>query len=343
MTAPAPPRAAPADLRRRFEAIVFDWDGTAVADRHADAAGLRLLVEEACAAGLDLAVVSGTHVGNVDGQLGARPHGPGALTLLLNRGSEVFRVGEDGPQLVHRRIAGPQEDAALSRAADLTVERLAALGLRARIVSQRLNRRKIDLIPEPAWADPPKARIAELLAAVEDRLAGAGIAGLVEAVAIARSAAAEAGIADACVTSDAKHVEIGLTDKSDAARWIMRDLWRRGIAPEQVLVAGDELGPLGGLPGSDSHLLVGDARRATAVSVGIEPGGLPANVVSLGGGPDAFAALLEDQLARRRRGEPPRTATDPGWTLRIDGVDPLLERVHESLLTLADGRQRARR
>ena len=36
-------------------------------------------------------------------------------------------------------------------------------------MSQRLNRRKIDLIPLPEWADPPKAQIDELLAAVEAR------------------------------------------------------------------------------------------------------------------------------------------------------------------------------
>ena len=93
-------------------------------------------------------------------------------------------------------------------------------------MSERLNRRKIDLIPEPDWADPPKARIDELLTAVQARLAAAGIAGLTEAVEIARGAATDAGLADPRVTSDAKHVEIGLTDKSDSARWIMRELWR---------------------------------------------------------------------------------------------------------------------
>ena len=52
--------------------------------------------------------------------------------------------------------------------------RLAAVGVRAEIVSQRLNRRKIDVIPEPEWADPPKARIAELLEAVQARLNACG-------------------------------------------------------------------------------------------------------------------------------------------------------------------------
>ena len=51
-----------------------------------------------------------------------------------------------------------------------------------------------------------------------------------------------------------------------------------------------------------------------------------------------FAAMLEDQIARRRRGELPIVELDPAWMLAVDGVDPLLERVHESLFTLADGR-----
>jgi hypothetical protein len=141
-------------LDRRFEAVVFDWDGTAVPDRAADATDLRRAVEGLCALGMELVVVTGTHVGNVDGQLRAQPHGPGRLHLCLNRGSEVFRVDERGPELVARREASADEDAALSAAAEATVAKLAERGLRAEIVSQRLNRRKIDLIPEPEWADP---------------------------------------------------------------------------------------------------------------------------------------------------------------------------------------------
>ena len=99
----------------------------------------------------------------------------------------------------------------------------------AAVVSKRLNRRKIDLIPEPEWADPPKARIGELLAAVQQRLHAAGLAGLRDAIEIASSAARAAGLPDPRVTSDAKHVEIGLTDKSDASRWIFAELWRQGI------------------------------------------------------------------------------------------------------------------
>ncbi|MGZ8707730.1 MAG: glycosyl hydrolase family 65 protein, partial [Gaiellaceae bacterium] len=298
---------------------------------------MRDAIEALCAAGMDVAVVTGTHVGNVDGQLHARPGGPGRLNLCLNRGSEVYAVDEQGPHLIARRVATETEDTALDAAAAATVARLAARGVRAAIVSQRLNRRKIDVLPEPEWADPPKARISELLAAVEARLRGAGLDGLREAVLLAEEAARNVGLPEAKVTTDAKHVEIGLTDKADSARWIFAELWRRGIGSAQVLVAGDEFGPLGGLPGSDSFLLPAEAGRAVAVSVGREPTGVPRGVLALGGGPETFLALLRDQLERRRRGDVPELDGDEAWTISVRGFDPELERVHSSLLTIADG------
>jgi trehalose/maltose hydrolase-like predicted phosphorylase len=325
------------ELDRRFEAVVFDWDGTAVPDRSADASRARRLIEDLCAAGMEVFVVTGTHIGNVDGQLGARPHGPGRLHFCFNRGSEVFRVDETGPRLIERRLASAEEDAALTAAAEATVSALATGGLRAEIVSQRLNRRKIDLIPEPQWADPPKARIDELLGAVEARLRSAGLQGLGEAVELAEAAAREAGLDAPRVTSDAKHVEIGLTDKADSARWVFAELRRRGIPPSLVLVAGDEFGSLGGLPGSDSFLLVPEAAQAVAVSVGREPTGVPENVVALGGGPKRFLEILRDQLERRKRGDVPDVDSDPAWSLTVEGLNPKLERVHETLLTLSDG------
>jgi hypothetical protein len=266
--------ALPAPIARRDEAIVFDWHGTAVPDRQADAGRVRALVEELCALGMDLAIVSGTHVGNIDRQLAARPTGPGRLLLCLNRGSEVFAGERAGPRLLHRGTATDEEDAALTAAAELTVQRLADQGLNTAIVSQRLNRRKIDLIPEPAWADPAKARIAELLEAVERRLRARGVQSLREAVEIARRAAVDAGLPDARVPSDVKHLEIGLTDKSDSSTWVVSYLWSRGIAPDLVLIAGDEMGPLGGVSGSDSLMLVTEATGVTALSVGVEPHGV---------------------------------------------------------------------
>ncbi len=333
------PGSPPQPLQRRFEAAVFDWDGTAVADRRADAIRLREVVESLCARGFHVGVVTGTHVANVDGQLRARPRGPGRLYLLVNRGSEVFRVDEAGVALLHRRIASTSEDAALTSAAARTAAQLAARGLVIGGVVERCNRRKVDLIPDPAWVDPPKARIAELVMAVEERLRQSGLPrGLLDVVEIATAAARQAGLADPRVTTDGKHVEIGLTDKSDSSRWILHELWALGIGPELLLLAGDEWGTLGGARGSDSFLLAPGTEPATAVSVGVEPTGVPSPVIRLGGGPETLVRLLEDQLERRARREVPRVDRTPSFFLEVDGLDPELERVHEVELTLADGR-----
>ena len=179
--------------------------------------------------------------------------------MALNRGSELFEVGVDGPRVLARRDATPAEDAALTRAAELTVARLTERGLETCIVSQRLNRRKIDLIPLPEWTDPPKAQIDRLLAAVEQRLHAAGIESLAEVAALSTDIAHAAGLADPHVTSDAKHVEIGLTDKSDSSHAVLDEFWTDGIAPESVLIGGDEFGGIGGLPGSDSFMMISEA------------------------------------------------------------------------------------
>ena len=308
------PAGLPAELTEEtFEAFIFDWDGTAVPDRGAEASGVRTRLEALSRAGAHVFVISGTHVGNVDGQARVRPPGPGRLFLCLNRGSEVFSVGDGGPELVERRTASASEDRSLDEAAADVVEQLGRRGLTARIVADRLNRRKIDLIPEPEWADPPKARIDELAVAVAARLAVAGIDSIADVAALADAAARRAGLADPRVTSDVKHVEIGLTDKSESARWAAAWLAAQGITGRLIVVGGDEFGPVGGLPGSDSLMMVRELDRAPVVSVGVEPGGVPDGVVRAGGGPAAFLALLDLQLARRRPGGCRRsTPTRPG-------------------------------
>ena len=58
--------------------------------------------------------------------------------------------------------------------------------------------------------------------------------------------------------------------------------------------------------------------------------------VAAPGGPATFLALLADQLDRRRRWDVPLDV-DAEWTI-ASTASTRLERVHESLLTLADGR-----
>ncbi len=319
-----------------FEALIFDWDGTAVPDREADATALRARMGSCCTAGLNLFVVSGTNMENIDRQLRARPAGPGRLFLCCNRGSEIFEVSTDGPVLNNRRTASPEEDRALDRAAELVVCHLAEVGLETKLIADRLNRRKIDLIPFAGWSDPKKADIASLADAVRSRLAAVGVADLAGVVAIANEAARTAGLVNPRITSDVKHVEIGLTDKSDSARFAAAWLADRGITGALVLIGGDEFGSAGGVAGSDSLMMVGELARATVVSVGAEPGGVNDPVVHVGGGPERFAALLDEQLARREARRTPRIDADPAWVVPLP-TGRAKERVAESLGTLGNG------
>ncbi len=96
-------------------------------------------------------------------------------------------------------------------------------------------------------------------------------------------------------------------------RSILAVLARRGVGPGLLLVVGSEFGAPGGRPGPDSLLLVPEAARVTAVSVGPEPAGVPAGVVHAGGGCRGLLALLDEQLRRHDRQRVPAIDDDPAW------------------------------
>jgi trehalose/maltose hydrolase-like predicted phosphorylase len=115
-------------------------------------------------------------------------------------------------------------------------------------------------------------------------------------------------------------------------RWVLADLGTRGIGPGLVVAVGGDLAQPRNERGQAATPSAGDdLERVTAVPV--TPGTAPTN-----GGLRDLLALLTDQLERRQRCDLPEIDDDPAWTLTIDGLDPQLERVHESLLAIADGR-----
>src|ERR671924_1181834 len=176
-----------------------------------------------------------------------------------------------------------------------------------------MNRRKLDLVPLPEWRDAPRSAIGEVWRVVEARLRGAGLRrGLREVLELVERTARDKGLNGARLTADARHVEVGLTDKGDAMDWLMRELARRRkVSPEDILVAGDEFGPIAGLEGSDYKMVTFRARGAAFVSVGPEPGGIPPQVVHLGGGPARFRTLLSYQAVLHARRHPTPKAHNP--------------------------------
>ena len=333
----------PQDIRqaldREFAVLCFDWDWTAAADPRDVAAAVRGRLERLTALGVDVAIVSSSGVTSVDGQLRARPDVEGRLFMFLSRGSEVYVIGPRGARLLERRQATAEEEQQLAAAARTLRDTLAAGGLDVEMVHDLLNRRSIDLVP--GWQDPPGSQDEKLRRHVEARLERAGLHGLAEGLELARLYAREAGLLHPVVTSDLRHVEIGLTDKGDSMRSVLRSLIEaRGRRPQDMLVVGDEFGPIGESDGSDFLTLIPELRRATFVSVGEEPRGVPPRVLHAGGGPGELMRILDDQLSRRaavalRRF--PKPTGDPAWRFEVKGFDPFREREVETWLTVANG------
>ncbi len=324
--------------RKAYRIIVFDWDGTAVKDRAADARPVARALQDLLQLDVYVVVVTGTNYDNIERQFARYISGPRKRNLYIctNRGSEVYGFDAHSELfLLYLREATDVEN----RALDLTAEAVKAevewgSSVTIDIVYNRLNRRKIDLIPE--WPDPAKSQIGKLLKQTEKRLREGGYApGIKGAYEATERFAREAGLADARITSDVKHVEVGLTDKSDSLRWILKEVAeRRNIPYHDILVLGDEFGPIAGFEGSDFRMVLPGAEGITYLSVGKEPNGVPEEVEHPGGGPDEFMRIIKDQTNLHRLFRP---TGDPTFLVVEEGYDPVREREVESILTVGNG------
>jgi hydroxymethylpyrimidine pyrophosphatase-like HAD family hydrolase len=292
-----------AKLNRPFRIIAFDWDGTAVESRAADASAVTERLEKLMKLDVQIVVITGTNFDNINRQFSRFVRGPHkrSLYVLTNRGSEVYGFDDQSePVLLFRREASERENEMLTRVAEGVRDYVRERGgPPTDIVYNRLNRRKIDLIPEPEWADPPKSQIGELLAATERRLARGGITGgIKELFTLSEELSRKYELESAKITSDVKHIEVGLTDKADSVAWIVNVLAPRiGAGAREILILGDEFGPIAGFEGSDFKMVIEALGEAVFVSVGREPNGVPNGVIHLGGGPARFLDLLNLQIA----------------------------------------------
>jgi trehalose/maltose hydrolase-like predicted phosphorylase/hydroxymethylpyrimidine pyrophosphatase-like HAD family hydrolase len=328
--------------------IVFDWDGTAVSSRQAPVDEILWRLEVLLGRGIWLAVITGTNFDNIDAQFFSKvnPRVKGRLLACVNRGSEVYGFNERGEVVrLHARVATERENALLDEVGARVQRELdERYGLATDVVRNRMNRRKLDIIPVPEWADPKKESIAELLSAVEARLRAAGIPGIRRVVDTVVAWCKEVGL-DAKITTDVKHIEFGLTDKADSADYLMNYVARpNGIDPGDVLFIGDEFGPVGGFEGSDAKMAVPAAKGATYVSVGMEPNGVPEGVCHMGGGADGFIGIIDEQMRLWRAGaspfaEPPMMVhpTASNWAITETRCGSQNAASYETIFTVANG------
>ena len=175
-------------------------------------------------------------------------------------------------------------------------------------------------------ASPHRRR---LMAAVGRRIAALRAAS-VDVTVISRDAIVPADLLAGCRLAPGE-------DGPEVMRGILAVLARRGVGPGLLLLVGSEFGAPDGGPGPDGLLLVPEAARVLAVSVGQEPGGVPADVVYAGGGSRKLLELLDEQVRRHARQRVPAIDEDPAWILSETEAGPLRRRVTESLFTLGAG------
>src|SRR6185503_15100430 len=134
-------------LMHRFKIIAFDWDGTAVINRQADATEVSQVMEDLLKLKVLMVIITGTNFGNLDRQFCSRIKAPHKeyLYACTNRGSEVYgftsSLQPSQPVTLFKRQATLQEEAALTAIAEAVRDELMIkYNLKVGIVYDRLNR-----------------------------------------------------------------------------------------------------------------------------------------------------------------------------------------------------------
>ena len=315
---PVVPRTAALD--RRFEGIVLLGEPVVEAVPAGTVGRLRR-------EGIGVAVVAGLPVAELARRVSGREPALGVLLLADARGLDAAVVEPDAPLRGLTRHTAV-DVAALDEVARAVASRLTALGLAASVVRRPAGSvvAAVDLALDGAAGGDADTLPAALLAA--------GLSGSGALVELAASVAREAGLGDARVAWTGSAVEIGFGDVGDAVAWACAELWRTGVGRRNVLVVA---GGLGRTRDDLDPLLEPDLDGVTVVAVDVPEAVVPPGVVTLPGGVDGVADLLDDQVRRRDEGAVPAAVPEPGWGLVRDGFDAERERVDEASLALADG------
>lgn len=320
-----PPRSRlsplPPGVDRRFEAVVHWSANPSLSARTAQ--DLLAL----CEAGAPVVWLAPAPVESLAERLGRSSAGAAVFLLADSNGTGTAVVDHSG---VHP-LREPQRDVdlvALDRAGEALAETLTGLGIAISTLPRPAStpRISIELMRDTALR-PTWSRFKQFLFAH-------GLPGVSHLADLAEEAARRAGLDDPRVVVEGSRVEIALEDAGDVALDMLEELWRRGVAPEAVLVVVDGLS---GVPHRPAPVVTPDVRAATVVLVNGGRGSPRSGMVVLAGGTSRLHQLLADQVRRRRRRTLPEVTTRAGWSLVVEGSDVKTERVHEALLTLADG------
>ena len=287
-------------MEKKYKAVFFDWDGTAVLSRKAPVEEIVGAMGPLLDQKVSLVIVSGTTMENIAGgklETCFTKEQLAHLYLGLGRGAFNYRY-ENGQELIFsdmlpdKKLLGDIHRICF----DIHMELLEKYGLNTDIVFSRPNYCKIDLMVENQRGDNLFMQENEL-DMLKDCLKRHGVEGGLQGLLDISVAAGERYGITVKPTCDAKYLEVGISSKSDNVDRILEHLQSAyGICPDECSFWGDEyVGIEEGIYGSDSFMKTEKTEGGDFFDVSEVPGKRPEGVTKLGGGVEQFLGFLREQ------------------------------------------------
>ena len=286
-------------MAKKYKAIFFDWDGTAVTSRSAPVEAAAGAMKPLLQQGVKLVIVSGT---TYDKIAGGKFHtyftGEEQKNLFfgLGRGAYNYEIKNGEPEIFASMIPDPE---GLIKIHDICyaiqTRLLREYGLKTDIVFSRPNYCKIDLMVENDRGDQLFMQGDEV-EHLRQVLKEHGIEnGLKELINIAEQIGEEFG-QKVSATCDAKYLEVGISCKSDNVNIFLERFKAEVITAEDCSFWGDEFVEIEhGLYGSDSFMYTEMSKAGDFFDVSAIEGNRPKAVRVLGGGVETFLTFLKEQ------------------------------------------------
>lgn len=286
---------------KKYKAVFFDWDGTAVMSRKAPADDAAEAMKPLLDRGVKLIIVSGTTIEKIaGGNIGSyfSTEELQSLYLGLGRGAFNYAFDQEGkPCLFSHMVPAKELLLDIHRICfDIHIELLEKYGFETDIVFSRPNYCKIDLMVDNLRGENLFMQENEL-ERLRESLKDHGIdGGLKQLLDISYKAGEKYGVKVA-PTCDAKYLEVGISSKSDNVNAILSRLAEEyGIRPEECAYWGDEyVGIEPGIYGSDSFMRTDMTCQGDFFDVSEVSGERPEGVEHVGGKVERFLTFLRDQ------------------------------------------------
>ena len=289
-------------MSRKYKAIFFDWDGTAVMSRQAPVEEVVAAMKPLLQQGVKLVIVSGTTYDKIaKGKLHEHFTKEEASNLYLGLGRGAYNYEMvDGKPVVFADCIPDKEGLLTIHDICYQVHRelLEKYNLETDIVFSRPNYCKIDLMVNDERGDQLFMQEDEM-SRVKNILSEHGInSGLKQMVSISEEIGERFGT-KVSATCDAKYLEVGISCKSDNVNTILNKFESEGIKAEECSYWGDEYVVIeDGLFGSDSFMKTEKTKNGDFYDVSSLEGSRPENVEVLGGGVSTFVNFLIEQGKR---------------------------------------------